>query len=131
MLSDVIESSPSICENCRSSGVATADAIVSGFAPGSEAMRCLRRSRRYGIDARRLALLPDHAIVLRTTDGTPPVWATGGSLGRRQESGLAVDALRRARRVVVVPELAWAESVWRAYASQHAIARAWIHQARR
>ncbi len=33
-LTDVIESSPSIVENCRSSGVATAEAIVSGFAPG-------------------------------------------------------------------------------------------------
>jgi len=32
---DVIESMPAIVENCFSSGVATAEAIVSGFAPGS------------------------------------------------------------------------------------------------
>ena len=31
---DVIESMPAIVENCFSSGVATADAIVSGLAPG-------------------------------------------------------------------------------------------------
>ena len=32
---DVIESTPAIVENCFSSGVATAEAIVSGLAPGS------------------------------------------------------------------------------------------------
>ena len=32
---DVIESMPAIVENCFSSGVATAEAIVSGLAPGS------------------------------------------------------------------------------------------------
>src|SRR5213592_4625951 len=31
---EVIESRPAMVENCRSSGVATAAAIVSGFAPG-------------------------------------------------------------------------------------------------
>ena len=31
---DVIESMPAMVENCFSSGVATAEAIVSGFAPG-------------------------------------------------------------------------------------------------
>jgi hypothetical protein len=34
---DVIESMPAIVESCFSSGVATADAIVSGLAPGSDA----------------------------------------------------------------------------------------------
>ena len=34
---DTIESSPAMVENCRSSGVATAEAIVSGLAPGSDA----------------------------------------------------------------------------------------------
>ncbi len=34
---DVIESTPAIVENCFSSGVATAEAIVSGLAPGSVA----------------------------------------------------------------------------------------------
>src|SRR2546428_1405178 len=36
-LDDVIESMPAIVVNCFSSGVATADAIVSGLAPGSAA----------------------------------------------------------------------------------------------
>ena len=36
-LVDVIESMPAIVENCFSSGVATAEAIVSGFAPGKMA----------------------------------------------------------------------------------------------
>ena len=36
-LVDVIESMPAMVVNCRSSGVATAEAIVSGLAPGSEA----------------------------------------------------------------------------------------------
>src|SRR5215470_15606308 len=35
---DVIESRPAMVENCRSSGVATAEAIVSGLAPGSDAL---------------------------------------------------------------------------------------------
>src|SRR5712692_4411113 len=34
---EVMESRPAMVENCRSSGVATAAAIVSGLAPGSEA----------------------------------------------------------------------------------------------
>src|ERR1044072_7669596 len=33
-LADVIESMPAMVENCRSSGVATAEAMVSGLAPG-------------------------------------------------------------------------------------------------
>ena len=37
-LVEVIESSPAIVVNCRSSGVATADAIVSGLAPGRRAV---------------------------------------------------------------------------------------------
>src|SRR5579863_7952281 len=36
-LAELIESRPAMVENCRSSGVATAEAIVSGLAPGSEA----------------------------------------------------------------------------------------------
>jgi hypothetical protein len=36
-LVDVIESMPAIVVNCFSSGVATAEAIVSGLAPGSMA----------------------------------------------------------------------------------------------
>src|SRR5260370_31134486 len=37
-LLEIIESSPGIVENWRSSGVATAEAIVSGLAPGSAAL---------------------------------------------------------------------------------------------
>ena len=37
-LDDVIESSPEIVVNCRSSGLATADAIVFGSAPASPAL---------------------------------------------------------------------------------------------
>ncbi len=35
---DVIESMPAIVENCFSSGVATDEAIVSGLAPGRDAL---------------------------------------------------------------------------------------------
>ena len=38
VLDEVMASSPAIVENCFSSGVATAAAIVSGFAPGSPAL---------------------------------------------------------------------------------------------
>src|SRR6266516_7358521 len=58
-LDDVMLSMPAIVENCFSSGVATADAIVSGLAPGSDADtwivgkstvgRSLTGSRRYAV----------------------------------------------------------------------------------
>ena len=35
---EIIESSPAMVVNCRSSGVATAEAIVSGLAPGRLAL---------------------------------------------------------------------------------------------
>ena len=38
LLAEVMESSPAIVENSFSSGVATAEAMVSGLAPGSEAL---------------------------------------------------------------------------------------------
>ena len=38
MLDEFIESRPAIVVNCRSRGVATAEAIVSGEAPGSAAV---------------------------------------------------------------------------------------------
>src|SRR6476469_5648828 len=38
LLDDVISVSAAILPNCRSSGVATADAMVSGLAPGSPAL---------------------------------------------------------------------------------------------
>ena len=37
VLDEVIEVTPAIVANCRSSGVATEAAMVSGLAPGSEA----------------------------------------------------------------------------------------------
>src|SRR5215475_3818131 len=37
-LVEVIESMPAMVENCRSSGVATAEAMVSGLAPGRPAV---------------------------------------------------------------------------------------------
>ena len=37
-LVDVMSVTPAIRPNCRSSGIATADAIVSGLAPGSVAL---------------------------------------------------------------------------------------------
>ena len=37
-LSEVICDTPGICENSRSSGCATVDAMVSGLAPGSDAV---------------------------------------------------------------------------------------------
>ncbi len=37
-LDEVIWVTPLICENCRSSGVAMLDAMVSGLAPGREAL---------------------------------------------------------------------------------------------
>src|SRR6266852_3551451 len=58
-LDEVIESMPAMVVNCFSSGVATAEAIVSGLAPGSAACtwivgkstlgRSLTGSRRYAI----------------------------------------------------------------------------------
>jgi hypothetical protein len=58
-LVDVIESMPAMVVNCFSRGVATAEAIVSGLAPGSDACtwmvgkstlgRSLTGSRRYAI----------------------------------------------------------------------------------
>ncbi len=37
-LVELIDVIPAMVENCRSSGVATLDAIVSGFAPGTDAL---------------------------------------------------------------------------------------------
>ena len=39
-LPEVIEARPAIVENCFSSGVATAEAMVSGLAPGRKADTC-------------------------------------------------------------------------------------------
>src|ERR1039457_2377243 len=47
-LVDVIESMPAMVENWRSSGVATADAIVSGFAPGRLAVTTMVGNSTFG-----------------------------------------------------------------------------------
>ena len=47
-LVDVIESIPAIVENCFSRGVATAEAIVSGLAPGSETETCIVGKSTFG-----------------------------------------------------------------------------------
>src|SRR5437762_13039573 len=47
-LVDVIESIPAIVLNCRSSGVATAEAIVSGVAPGRLAMTWIVGKSTFG-----------------------------------------------------------------------------------
>ena len=47
-LDEVIESRPAMVENCRSSGVATAEAIVSGLAPGSDAVTWIVGKSTFG-----------------------------------------------------------------------------------
>src|SRR5271163_4897971 len=50
-LLDVISVTPAIRPNCLSSGVATADAMVSGFAPGSAAPTEIVGNSTWGIGA--------------------------------------------------------------------------------
>src|SRR5216684_776154 len=45
---DVMESRPAIVENCRSNGVATEAAIVSGLAPGSDALTLIVGKSTFG-----------------------------------------------------------------------------------
>ena len=62
---DVIESNPAMVENCRSSGVATADAIVSGFAPGKPAETKMVGKSTLGrslTPRNRYAMAPNNAI---------------------------------------------------------------------
>ena len=47
-LEDVMLSSPAIVENCFSSGVATAAAIVAGLAPGSPALTLMVGKSTFG-----------------------------------------------------------------------------------
>jgi hypothetical protein len=47
-LVDVIESMPAMVENCCSSGVATAEAIVSGVAPGRLALTTMVGKSMFG-----------------------------------------------------------------------------------
>jgi hypothetical protein len=50
-LSDVISSTPAIALRCRSSGVVTLVATVSGLAPGSCAMTTMAGKSTVGMDA--------------------------------------------------------------------------------
>ena len=47
-LTDVIWLMPGMSENCRSSGVATLEAMVSGLAPGREALICIVGKSTFG-----------------------------------------------------------------------------------
>jgi hypothetical protein len=48
VLTELICSRPAMVENCFSSGVATADAIVSGLAPGRSAVTCMVGKSTFG-----------------------------------------------------------------------------------
>ena len=50
-LTEVISFSPAMRPNCRSSGVATAEAMVSGLAPGSEAVTVMVENSTCGSGA--------------------------------------------------------------------------------
>ena len=64
-LDEVIESSPAIVVNCRSSGLATADAIVAGSAPGRLALTLIVGKSTFGrslTGRARYAMTPNTAI---------------------------------------------------------------------
>ena len=78
---EVIESTPAIVENCFSSGVATAEAIVSGLAPGSCACTwivgkstlgsALTGSSRYAMTPNtRMPVITSTVITGRRTNGS-------------------------------------------------------------
>src|SRR5258708_10920984 len=62
-LVDVIESTPAIVENCFSSGVATADAMVSGLAPGRLALTWMVGKSTFGRDRKSTRLNSSHQII--------------------------------------------------------------------
>src|SRR5262249_27171561 len=64
LLAELIDDRPAIVENCFSSGSATADAIVSGLAPGSEAVTWMVGKSMFG---RSLTGSSRYAIVPNTT----------------------------------------------------------------
>ncbi len=51
LLFEVIWVTPAISENCRSRGVATLDAMVSGLPPGSEALTWMVGKSTWGREA--------------------------------------------------------------------------------
>src|SRR5579883_2064260 len=69
-LTEFIESIAGIVENCFSSGVATADAIVSGEAPGSEALTWIVGKSTFGrsdTGSRRYAATPNTRMPTMTS----------------------------------------------------------------
>src|SRR5262245_38264466 len=67
VLDDVISFRPEIRPNCRSSGVATDEAIVSGLAPGSDAETCTAGNSTCGkgeTGSRLYARIPESAIAM-------------------------------------------------------------------
>src|SRR5262249_10149076 len=92
-LVDVIESMPAIVLNCRSSGVATAEAIVSGVAPGRVAMTWIVGQCTCGA-----------SWTGRLWEPTPPKMMTAAinsvaSAGRRMKSSGSTPRSRRLRRL--------------------------------
>jgi hypothetical protein len=68
---DVISVTPAIRPNCRSSGVATLDAIVSGLAPGSPAFTDIVGNSTSGSGAtgnKKYASIPANAIAAVNSD---------------------------------------------------------------
>src|SRR5271169_1519048 len=68
---EVIESTPAMVENCRSSGVATAEAMVLGFAPGRLAVTCMVGKSTFGrsLTGRNLyAAMPKMKIAIMTRE---------------------------------------------------------------
>src|SRR5262245_19195553 len=84
-LVDVMESTPAIVENCFSSGVATADAIVSGLAPGSEAVTWMVGKSTFGrsfTGSARYASMPNT---------TMPAMSSVVMTGRRMKSSVFIE----------------------------------------
>ena len=104
-LLDVIESIPAMVENCCSSGVATADAIVSGVAPGRLAVTTIVGKTTLG---RSLTGRNRKAIAPKTHNApVSRVVITGRRMQRRQIHGFgspaAFDAGRRPRSLRLDP----------------------------
>src|SRR5438128_10381923 len=73
-LVDVMESNPAIVENCRSSGVATAEDIVSGLAPGRLAQPKIVGKSTVGRSLTprvRNAIAPNNAMATNKSDVAP------------------------------------------------------------
>ncbi len=106
-LDDVISVMPAICANCRSSGVATDDAIMSGLAPGSPAATLIVGKSTCGsgdTGSTINEIMPAIANAIVSS-----VVATGRSMNTRE--GFMPDSLPAVRPSLVAP--ASSPSVWR------------------